>query len=106
MIKIAEAEKIKQSEKISKINYDIEDLKSKINFLKTTNYTEEELNNIANNINECKNNIEELNKEIEQDKDAKQLKDAIDFMAAVKEGKIQFEDIPENELNKNLKKDA
>ena len=64
LIKIAEAEKIKQSEKISKINYDIEDLKSKINSLETTNYTEEELNNIANNINECKNNIEELNKEI------------------------------------------
>lgn len=64
LIKIAETEKIRQSEKISKINYDIEDLKSKINSLETTNYTEEELNNIANNINECKNNIEELNKEI------------------------------------------
>ena len=50
---------------------------------------------------------DELNKEIEQDKDAKRLKDAIDFMAAAKEGKIQFEDIPENELNKDLdKKDA
>lgn len=49
---------------------------------------------------------EELNKEIGNDKDAKQLKDAIDFMAAAKEGKIQFEDIPENELNKDLKKDA
>ena len=49
---------------------------------------------------------EELNKEIEQDKDAKQLKDAIDFMAAAKEGKIQFEDIPENEINKDLKKNA
>ena len=49
---------------------------------------------------------EALNKEIEQDKDAKRLKDAIDFMAAAKEGKIQFEDIPENELNKDLKKDA
>lgn len=53
-----------------------------------------------------KTKAEELNKEIEQDKDAKQLKDAIDFMAAAKEGKIQFEDIPENELNKDLKKDA
>ena len=53
-----------------------------------------------------KTRAEELNKEIEQDKDAKQLKDAIDFMAAAKEGKIQFEDIPENELNKDLKKDA
>lgn len=49
---------------------------------------------------------EALNKEIEQDKDAKQLRDAIEFMAAVKEGKIQFEDIPENELNKDLNKDA
>lgn len=53
-----------------------------------------------------KTRAEELNKEIEQDKDAKQLKDAIDFMAAAKEGKIQFEDIPENEINKDLKKNA
>ena len=53
-----------------------------------------------------KTKAEELNKEIEQDKDAKQLKDAIDFMAAAKEGKIQFEDIPENELNKDLKKNV
>lgn len=53
-----------------------------------------------------KTRAEELNKEIEQDKDAKQLKDAIDFMAAAKEGKIQFEDISENELNKDLKKNA
>ena len=49
---------------------------------------------------------EELNKEIEQDEDAKRLKDAIDFMAAAEEGKIQFEDIPENELNKNLNRNA
>ena len=53
-----------------------------------------------------KTRAEELNKEIEQDKDAKQLKDAIDFMAAAKEGKIEFEDIPENELNKDLIKNA
>lgn len=49
---------------------------------------------------------EELNKEIEQDEDAKRLKGAIDFMAAAEAGKIQFEDIPENELNKNLNKNA
>lgn len=49
---------------------------------------------------------EELNKEIEQDEDAKRLKSAIDFMAAAEEGKIQFEDIPEKELNKNLNKNA
>lgn len=49
---------------------------------------------------------EELNKEIERDEDAKRLKGAIDFMAAAEAGKIQFEDIPENELNKNLNKNA
>lgn len=49
---------------------------------------------------------EELNKEIEQDEDAKRLKGAIDFMAAAEEGKIQFEDIPEKELNRNLNKNA
>lgn len=49
---------------------------------------------------------EELNKEIEQDEDAKRLKGAIDFMAAAEAGKIQFEDIPENELSKNLNKNA
>ena len=64
LIKIAEEENIKQSEKILKINSNIEDLKLKIDSLETTTYSEEDLNNISSNIEKCKNNIENLNKEI------------------------------------------
>lgn len=41
-----------------------------------------------------------LNKEIEKDKDARELRDAIKFMANVQEGKIKLENIPSNELAK------
>lgn len=41
---------------------------------------------------------EELKKEIEKDKDAKELSDAIDFMTAVEEGKVELVDLSKEEL--------
>lgn len=49
---------------------------------------------------------EELNKEIEADKDARELRDAIKFMEEVQEGKVKLEAIPENELPKKEEKEV
>lgn len=50
---------------------------------------------------------EELKKEIEKDKEAKELSDAIDFMSAVEEGKVELVDLAKDELptQKDTKKE-
>lgn len=51
-------------------------------------------------IKSFKTKAEEMNKEVEEDKDARELRDAIKFMEQVDEGKVKLETIPENELPK------
>lgn len=55
-----------------------------------------------------KTKAEALNKEIEEDKDARELRDAIKFMEEVQEGKVKLENIPDSELPKKekVKEDA
>lgn len=55
-----------------------------------------------------KTRAEALDKEIEEDKDARELRDAIKFMEEVQEGKVKLESIPETELSKKeeVKEDA
>lgn len=55
-----------------------------------------------------KTKAEALNKEIEEDKDARELRDAIKFMEEVQEGKVKLESIPDSELSKKeeVKEDA
>lgn len=57
-----------------------------------------------------KTRAEALDKEIEEDKDARELRDAIKFMEEVQEGKVKLESIPETELPKKeeeeVKEDA
>ena len=55
-----------------------------------------------------KTKAEALDKEIEEDKDARDLRDAIKFMEEVQEGKVKLESIPDSELSKKeeVKEDA